>query len=87
MKLNENFISHNSDGENILIDVTGEKFAGLVRSNATAAFIVECLAEETDADKIAAKMMSAFEGADEKSVKEDIAMVTEKLRKIGALDE
>lgn len=87
MKLNENFISHNSDGENILIDVTGEKFAGLVRSNATAAFIVDCLAEETTVEEISAKMMSAFEGADEKSVMDDIIMVTDKLRKIGALDE
>ena len=42
MKLKDIFITHDSDGEQVLIDVTSS-FAGLVRSNKTAAFIVECL--------------------------------------------
>ena len=42
MRLKDTFITHDSDGEQVLIDVTSS-FAGLVRSNKSAAFIVECL--------------------------------------------
>lgn len=87
MKLKETFISHDSEGEHILIDVTGENFSGIIRGNDTAAFIIDCLGTDTTADEIAAKMLDVFEGATEKDVMEDIAMVTEKLRKVGALDE
>lgn len=42
MKLKDTYITHESDGEQILLD-TSSSFAGLIRSNKTAAFIVECL--------------------------------------------
>ena len=87
MKLKDNFITHTSDDEQILIDVSGNGFSGLVRSNATAAFIVDCLAEETDEQAIAEKMLNAFEGATKEAVLDDIAMVVKKLRSIGAIDE
>jgi len=87
MKINEKFISHESNGETIIIDATGSVFSGFLRSNATAAFIVKCLAEETTEDQIAEKMLSYFEGATEKDVKEDITMVISKLRSVGALDD
>lgn len=38
MKLKDIFITHDSDGEQVLIDVTSS-FAGLVRSNKTAALL------------------------------------------------
>lgn len=87
MKLKEGFVKHDSNGEQILIDASGTNFSGLVRSNATAGFIVDCLACDTTKEEIAKKMLEKFEGATEKDVLEDIEMVTEKLRKIGALDE
>lgn len=46
MKLKDTYITHDSDGEQILLD-TSSSFAGLIRNNKTAAFIVECLKEET----------------------------------------
>ena len=46
MKLKDTYITHDSDGEQILLD-TSSSFAGLIRSNKTAAFIVECLKEDT----------------------------------------
>ena len=46
MKLKDTYITHESDGEQILLD-TSSSFAGLIRSNKTAAFIVECLKEDT----------------------------------------
>lgn len=87
MKLKSTFVKHNSDGEQILVDVSGKSFSGLVRSNTTAAFIVDCLSEDTTKEEIAKKMMDEFEGAAEQDVNNDVDMVIEKLRKIGALDE
>ena len=51
MRLKDTFITHDSDGEQVLIDVTSS-FAGLVRSNKTAAFIVECLKTDTTKEQI-----------------------------------
>lgn len=87
MKLKSTFVSHDSNGEQILIDVSGKSFSGLVRSNATAAFIVDCLSSDTTKEEITKKMLEKFEGATEQDVNSDIDMVLEKLRSIGALDE
>ena len=50
MKLKDTYITHDSDGEQILLD-TSSSFAGLIRSNKTAAFIVECLKEASEMDE------------------------------------
>ena len=42
MKLKDSFITHMSNGEQILVDVNGE-FSGLIRNNESAARIVDCL--------------------------------------------
>ena len=55
MKLKDIFITHDSDGEQVLIDVTSS-FAGLVRSNRTAAFIVDCLKKDTTKEQIVEAM-------------------------------
>ena len=51
MKLKDTYITHDSDGEQILLD-TSSSFAGLIRNNKTAAFIVECLKEDITEEKI-----------------------------------
>lgn len=55
MKLKDTYITHDSDGEQILLD-TSSSFAGLIRNNKTAAFIVECLKEDTTEEKIVEAM-------------------------------
>lgn len=85
MKLKNGFITHESDGEQILID-TANNFAGLVRSNPTAAFIVDCLKTETTEAGILEKMLAKYD-ADAEVMAEDIKMIIGKLRKIGAIDE
>lgn len=85
MKLKNGFITHESDGEQILID-TANNFAGLVRSNPTAAFIVDCLKTETTEAEILEKMLAKYD-ADAEVMAEDIKMIIGKLRKIGAIDE
>ena len=85
MKLKDTYITHDSDGEQILLD-TSSSFAGLIRSNKTAAFIVECLKEETTEEKIVEAMFVKYDAPKDVLAK-DVSDVIEKLRKVGALDE
>ena len=85
MKLKYTYITHDSDGEQILLD-TSSSFAGLIRNNKTAAFIVECLKEETTQEKIVEAMFEKYDAPKEVLAK-DVSDVIEKLRKVGALDE
>lgn len=78
---------HESQNENILIDASGENFSGFARTNPTAAFIIECLKEDTTEDAIADKMLERYEGVTRDIVMRDITKIVEKLKSIGALDE
>ncbi len=52
MKLKDDFIIQDVDGTQFLVPVGAEAFSGIVRSNRTAAYIVNCLKEETTEEKI-----------------------------------
>ena len=43
MRLKDEFITYETDGEQIMVAAGTDSFSGLVRSNETAGFIVECL--------------------------------------------
>ena len=83
MRLKDTFITHDSDGEQVLIDVTST-FAGLVRSNKTAAFIVECLKTDTTEEQIVDAMYEKYD-APKEVLQKDVEAIVEKLRGIGAL--
>ena len=85
MKLKENFITQEMDGEQIMV-AAGGGFAGMVRSNATAAFIVDCLKTGTTKETILDAMEKKYD-APRKVMADDVDMVITNLRKIGALDE
>jgi hypothetical protein len=86
MKLNSGFLTHN-DGDNKLLVSTGAtKFSGLVRSNQTAGFIIECLEQNTNEDEIVAKMQKKWEVSDE-IARRVVRKVIDQLRNIGAIDE
>ena len=85
MKLKDIYITHDSDGEQILLD-TSSSFAGLIRNNKTAAFIVDCLMEDTTREKIVEAMFEKYDAPKDVLAK-DVSDVIEKLRKVGALDE
>ena len=85
MKLKDTYITHDSDGEQILLDTSGS-FAGLIRNNKTAAFIVECLKDDTTQEKIVEAMFEKYDAPKDVLAK-DVSDVIEKLRKVGALDE
>ncbi|WP_255882571.1 MULTISPECIES: PqqD family protein [unclassified Ruminococcus] len=86
MKLKENFVTYDSDGEQIMVS-TGGGFSGIVRSNKTAAFIVEQLKTETTQQQIVNAVLAKFEVADKAVVEADVSKILQTLRKIGALDE
>ena len=85
MKLKETFITHMSNGEQILVDASG-KFSGLIRNNETAAFIVECLKKETTVEEIVDQMYEEYDASKEVLLKA-VNDVVLQLIKAGAIDE
>lgn len=86
MKLNNGFIPHNDGDQTFLISTGASSFSGLVRSNPTAGFIIECLKTETTEDEIVAKMQEKWEVSDE-IARKDIQKIVSQLREIGAIDD
>lgn len=85
MKLKESFITHKNKDDYMMIDASG-KFAGIIHSNATAAFIIECLKTETTEDEILEKMLAKYD-ADKNIMADNVREIIDKLRKIEAVDE
>ena len=86
MKLKDGFITYEMNGEQVMVSTGDVKFAGLVRSNKTAAFIVDCLKKETTKEAVVAAMLEKYD-ASRDMISRDVEMVLEKLRSVGALDE
>ncbi len=85
MKLKKEFMTH-MDGENqMMVDVSA-KFSGLVRSNKTAAEIVNLLKSDTTEEKIVSAMLKKYD-VSESVLKQDVHRIIETLRGIGAVDE
>ena len=85
MKLKDTFVSHITNGEQILVDVSSS-FSGLIRSNETAAFIVDQLKSETTLDSIVDAMFEKYD-APKEVLRRDAQAVIDKLRSVGAIDE
>ncbi len=86
MKLKSTFFSQTIDGTQFLVALGGEGFSGLVRSNETAAFIVDQLARETSRDAIVDAMCGEYD-APREQISADVDEILDTLRGIGALDE
>jgi hypothetical protein len=86
MKLKDGFVTHEMGGEQIMVATGTATFAGLVRSNATAAFIVDCLKEDTTKEAIVEKMLAKYD-ASEEVICADVDKILTMLRSIKALDE
>ena len=85
MKLKDTFISHMSDGEQVLVDISNS-FSGVIRNNNTAAFIVEQLRSDTTLDAIVDAMYEKYDAPRER-LRSDAEAVIEKLRSVGAVEE
>ena len=88
MKLKKGFCTQTiSDGQ-VMVPTAeaGTSFRGIVRSNETAAFVVEQLKNETTEEAILEALKSEYEGDVEK-MRSDLQGVLQKLRDIEAIEE
>ena len=85
MKLKKEFVTYDTDGKQIMVSVDTKRFSGMVKSNETAAFIINCLKEETAADSIVEKMLQEYD-APREVIAKDVQKVIDTLKEIGALD-
>ena len=86
MKLKNGFITHEMGEQQVMVAAGDAQFSGLVRSNKTAAFIVDCLQEETTKETIVNAMIEKYD-APKDVIERDVEEILDKLRSIGALDE
>ena len=86
MKLREGFITHESVGEHIMVTAGNTAFNGMIRSNKTAGFIVECLKTEVSKEDIITKMLEKYD-AKREQLEKDVEKILEQLRNIGAIDD
>ena len=88
MKLKQGFITQDYRGEQLMVAVGPEakRFHGIVRSNETAAFIVDRLKSETSEEEIVSSMLAEYE-VDGSTAASDVRRVLDELRSIGAIEE
>ena len=86
MKLNNNFVHHQLDGQTVIVPTASADFHGLVQGNKTLAAIVECLENDTTEEQIVDILCARFDGNTE-DIRADVHEAIQKLREIGAIDE
>ena len=86
MKLKDTFVTQEIEGTQFLVAVGETSFTGIVKSNKTAAFIVNGLKEKTTKEQIVDAMCQKYDAPRER-IETDVENVLNKLRGIGALDE
>lgn len=87
MKLKTGFITHTLQGQQMMVAAgpAAKLFRGVVRANETAAFIIDCLKEETTEKEIAAKLCAEYDVSDERA-SESVQKILEQLHGIGAIE-
>ncbi len=86
MRSKDDFVTMNIDDTQFLLSSGAKSFSGIVQSNKTAAFIVNCLKEETSEKKIVDAMCEKYD-APREVISSDVKEIIDKLRSINALDE
>lgn len=86
MKLKEGFLTHESAGEHITVTTGTTAFNGMIRSNATAGFIVECLKADVTKEEIVQKLLEKYDVSKEVA-KRDVEKILGQLQAIGVLDD
>ena len=85
MKLNKDFLLHDTGTESLLVPVGGAGFSGVVRGNKTLGAVLELLKADTTEAEIVAAMKARFD-APAGAIEADVQKALTELRKIGALD-
>lgn len=88
MKLKEGFCTQKIAKGQVMVPLgnADTDFRGIVRSNSTAAFVVNCLKEETTRDVILEKLKKNYDAPEDVMAK-DLDEVIEKLKSINAISE
>ncbi len=86
MKLKNEFVTVTDKNGTITVSTDTSLFSGIIRSNATANFILECLKSDTSLDQIVNKMTTEY-AVDETTARRDVEAVIAQLNSINALDE
>ncbi|MBO7364581.1 MAG: PqqD family protein [Lachnospiraceae bacterium] len=87
MKLKKGFLIRQLSAETVLVPVGKRSFAGLVRLNRTAAFIVQQIRDEdVTEEQILARVLEKYD-VDRDTAMRDIGKVLGILRSVNALEE
>ena len=86
MKLKGSFLTQEVNDMQFLVPVGKKTFSGIIRSNPTAAFIVNLLREDTTEEAIVDAMFERYD-APREEIAADVAEALDTLRKIGGLAE
>lgn len=86
MRLKSDFITQDIDDTQFLVPVGAEAFSGIVRSNKTAACIVNLLKEETTEAQIINVLFERYD-APKEEIAADVREILTTLRSIHALEE
>lgn len=86
MRLKEGFITHTIQDTQMMVAAgeAAKSFHGLIRSNETAAFIVNCLKADTTENAIVDSLMSEYDVSRE-IAEQDVRDILDKLRSIEAI--
>lgn len=84
MKLNPLFITRLIDEKQIMVSADEKLFSGIITSNATAAFIVDCLKQDTTVADIVEKMCQIYD-APREIIESDVSEIITKLKEINAI--
>ncbi len=87
MKLKSSFVVHSIANSQIMVPIgeSADSFHGFLRSNETAAFLVDNLKEDTSKEQLVQKLLDEYE-VDEIEASKAVDYVVEMLNTIGALE-
>lgn len=86
MKLKEGFVTYEISGDHFTVPAGDQSFNGLIKSNKTAAEVIEMLKKDTTAEEITKALFEKYD-APEEVIRKDVDNIINKLREIGAIDE
>jgi hypothetical protein len=86
MKLKQGLMTHEINGVQYLIPIGREVFSGVIRSNESAAFLVDLLKEETTEEALVDAMCREYD-APREVLAADVTKILEILRRANALEE
>ena len=86
MKLNKNFLIHNTKNETVIVPTGKADFSGIVRGNSTLGVILELLQKDITEEEIIKALEKEYD-APKEVIRDDVIETLDRLRKIGAIDD